>query len=453
MDNGNKKEDITIYFPENLSNINIDFEYLSKIKDHKFFGFFCDKIEKYPSKIIKKRLIDLIKILNSSNINHNLIREYMTEGVPDELPGLRSILWKILFGVLPLNINLWEEKLDDKRTKYNKLKENTIVKLELAQKNMENNKKEEKNGGGSNNNSGKQTLPQKQNSFKIDKSMDHPLNTSSNSLWKTYFDDQTLYEEVYKDVRRTRTHMSFFFMPAFNEDGKNKITNEELLELNLHNHNNNKKKDSNSSKIKFESNADVLCRILFIYAKKYPKIRYVQGMNEVLAPIYYCFSLDKNPYFIYNVEADAFICFENFMNKIQDIFVREKDNSETGINVRLRKINEILKIIDKDLYNHFLNEKIELQFFAFRWYTLFFTQELELPEVLRLWDTILSEENIFDFMTFLCLAVIKQKRSELIAQDFSGIMTTLQNLEKINVENTIQYANDIRENYYGKHMK
>ena len=38
-----------------------------------------------------------------------------------------------------------------------------------------------------------------------------------------------------------------------------------------------------------ETYADVLHRILFIYAKLNPGIKYVQGMNEVLAVIYYCF--------------------------------------------------------------------------------------------------------------------------------------------------------------------
>lgn len=38
-----------------------------------------------------------------------------------------------------------------------------------------------------------------------------------------------------------------------------------------------------------ETHADVLARVLFIYAKLNPGIKYVQGMNEVLAVIYYCF--------------------------------------------------------------------------------------------------------------------------------------------------------------------
>jgi hypothetical protein len=38
-----------------------------------------------------------------------------------------------------------------------------------------------------------------------------------------------------------------------------------------------------------ETHSNVLARVLFIYAKLNPGIKYVQGMNEVLAVIYYCF--------------------------------------------------------------------------------------------------------------------------------------------------------------------
>lgn len=38
-----------------------------------------------------------------------------------------------------------------------------------------------------------------------------------------------------------------------------------------------------------ETHADILTRILFIYAKLNPGIKYVQGMNEVLAVLYFVF--------------------------------------------------------------------------------------------------------------------------------------------------------------------
>ena len=39
---------------------------------------------------------------------------------------------------------------------------------------------------------------------------DHPLNNKAGSLWNKFFKDQELWEEIEKDVRRTRSDMTFF---------------------------------------------------------------------------------------------------------------------------------------------------------------------------------------------------------------------------------------------------
>lgn len=43
-----------------------------------------------------------------------------------------------------------------------------------------------------------------------------------------------------------------------------------------------------------EAHWEVVERILFIYAKLNPGIAYVQGMNEIVGPIYYTFATDLN---------------------------------------------------------------------------------------------------------------------------------------------------------------
>ena len=43
-------------------------------------------------------------------------------------------------------------------------------------------------------------------------------------------------------------------------------------------------------------NYDTLRRILFFYAKEHQDINYVQGMNEIIAIIFYIFSKDDNPF-------------------------------------------------------------------------------------------------------------------------------------------------------------
>jgi len=274
--------------------------------------------------------------------------------------------------------------------------------------------------------------------------MDHPLNNTKTSKWKNYFDDIELFEEIDKDVRRTRTHMNFFFMPAKCNKHLNNIKNEEISEHAEKKRNEPSYFQDSKNKASFDTNADLMGRILFIYAKKYPDVRYIQGMNEILAPLLYCFSNDHNPYFYLNVEADTYNCFENLMNEIKDIFIRKRDNTETGIQTRLKNLNMILRVIERDIYNHFANEKVELQYFAFRWYTLFFTQEFEMPDVLRLWDSLLAEDEKFDFINMICIAIIKIKRQEILQNDFAGIMLNIQNFEKIEVENIIKYGLELR---------
>lgn len=41
--------------------------------------------------------------------------------------------------------------------------------------------------------------------------MDHPLSVNRDSAWNQYFKDQDIWEEIEKDVKRTRTDLSFFY--------------------------------------------------------------------------------------------------------------------------------------------------------------------------------------------------------------------------------------------------
>jgi hypothetical protein len=392
-----------------------------ELNEHKFFGILVEKAISISSEKIKNKVFEIINLLTTSKLNSMILNKLIFEGLPDDIPSLRSLIWKILLNFLPTDVSQWESEADKKRTEYNKLRKQYLEKLEL----------DRLKGEGKNDSS---TVKKK----KI--IIDHPLAITNDSKWKSYFDDMELWEEIDKDVRRTRTNMHFFFMPA-----KSGIISNELITQVA-----DKKRNEPSFSLKgssFETNADVMCRILFIYAKKYPNVRYVQGMNEILAPIFYCFSLDQNPYFNKNLEADSFLCFESMMNEISDIFIRIKDNTPTGIQTKIKRLREILRMIDKPIYDHFVEQKLEIQFFVFRWITLFFTQEFEMPDLLRLWDSILSESDRFEFLNFLSLGIIKMKRQEILSSDFAEMMLTLQNLEKVDVERLIQNAVDIKYDF------
>jgi hypothetical protein len=47
----------------------------------------------------------------------------------------------------------------------------------------------------------------------------------------------------------------------------------------------------------------------------------VQGMNEILATLYYCFYDGQSPNEFVN-EADLFFCFSNVISEVRDTLVR-----------------------------------------------------------------------------------------------------------------------------------
>ena len=100
-----------------------------------------------------------------------------------------------------------------------------------------------------------------------------------------------------------------------------------------------------------ETHSDVLARILFIYAKLNPGVRYVQGMNEILAVVYYCFWHSDDCFQEY-FESDLFFCFTCLMSEIRDGFLRTMDSENTGINGKIRIFADMMHKIDPDLYNH-----------------------------------------------------------------------------------------------------
>jgi hypothetical protein len=85
-----------------------------------------------------------------------------------------------------------------------------------------------------------------------------------------------------------------------------------------------------------------MSRILFIYAKLNPKAAYVQGMNEVLAPIFYLVNNRKKEMID---EAACFFMFNNVMTDLIELNIEAFDKRENGIHGRIQEINKILLVV------------------------------------------------------------------------------------------------------------
>ena len=135
-------------------------------------------------------------------------------------------------------------------------------------------------------------------------------------------EDKKIITQIKKDLPRTRANVPFF---------KNKA---------------NLKKNSS------ETNYDIIARILFFFSKEH-KISYIQGMNELIAIIYYIFYNDDNPFFTKYVESDTYYCFCALVEEIEPIFhLNEASFSQLFINKQIQQINDILLKCEKDIYNY-----------------------------------------------------------------------------------------------------
>lgn len=185
--------------------------------------------------------------------------------------------------------------------------------------------------------------------------------------------------------------------------------------------------------------------ILLLFAKLNPAVRYVQGMNEVLSPIYYVFSTATDEQVSENAEADSFFCFVRLLSDNVDHFCKQLDDSSVGINSTLSRLMGLLKANDEELWRHLeFKSKVKPHFYAFRWITLLLTQEFSLHTIMRIWDSLLSNPSgVQEMLLRVCCAMLLCVKSRLLSGDFIANLKLLQHYPEVNIEHLLQVARDI----------
>ena len=288
---------------------------------------------------------------------------------------------------------------------------------------------------------------------------DNKNNNNNKEEFLTYLGqctDKNLLELINKDINRTRVDMNFFNSLA-NKD--NKMTKEEQMKMLSFKNNciypNYKnvyiKGRDKITVFENETHCDIIERILYIYSKLNKDVGYVQGMNELIAPIYYCFCKDSNVN-IENVEADTFWCFSLLMKDLKKLFLKENDVLKGGILDRIYLLDLIISKIIKDIYKTLLKKNVSTINYAISWVNLLFCQDLMMPDILRLWDIIFSEKDRLCFVYYFSMAILqyKKKKIEDKTKDFSDLLIEIKSLQNENIEKIIDLAVKLKKNYEKK---
>ncbi|KAK9933181.1 hypothetical protein M0R45_020385 [Rubus argutus] len=364
-----------------------------------------DKGTATPSPEDFSRQSQLLAELSKKVVNVRELRKIAWQGISDSA-GIRSTVWKLLLAYLPPDRALWPSELAKKRSQYKHFKDELLMNPSVGS-----HRKLEDNGTSCDSDESKC-----QSKGLLSRSQiahgEHPLSLGKSSIWNQFFQDTEIIEQIDRDVKRTHPDMHFF------------------------------SGDSQFAK----SNQDALKNILVVFAKLNPGIRYVQGMNELLAPLYYVFKNDPNEEYAAAAEADTFFCFVELLSGFRDHFCQQLDNSVVGIRSTITRLSQLLKEHDEELWRHLeITTKVNPQFYAFRWITLLLTQEFNFADSLHIWDTLLSDpEGPQETLLRVCCAMLILVRRRLLAGDFTSNLKLLQNYPPTNISHLLYVANKLR---------
>ena len=381
MEQNQQNQKIHTKKPDNLTYVN---NFIAKTNK---------KMLSTPKNVQQKACSSIAAILDK---NKSLIKQYSSEGIPDEIPILRAFIWKLLLNYLPEDPKKWEETLNKKRTDYKNYKVFIEGRLQLE-------------------------------------------------LKEKKYKSKDVLEQIIKDVYRTNSENPFFYELV---DKNNKKSKEEIMKIYE------KRKSCTFKDINEiyyddkanENHVEVMKRILFIYTYLCQDISYHQGMNELLAPLFYCFTYDKT----YedeteeNIEADSYWCFHYLMSKVSLSFVSGKNR---GLDAKSYIFEVCLKYVDEDIYNKLVELNIRSEYYCYKWFILLFSQEFEINSLLKLWDLIFSNDDFYYYVVYIGIAIMVMKKNIIVNGEMVDIMQTLQNFEDIKIEELIAKTKEINEKY------
>lgn len=149
--------------------------------------------------------------------------------------------------------------------------------------------------------------------------------------FKELEEDYLLWQQIEKDTSRTHAEFSFFATSSTNIliPYLTSARRQKFKLINGDDQASYKQFLADKEKQRKTYRYDYMTRILYIYAKLNPRILYVQGMNEILAPIFYLVNVTKPANMI--EQSSCFYMFNSAISDIIELHIKDLDKSEHGI--------------------------------------------------------------------------------------------------------------------------
>jgi hypothetical protein len=183
-------------------------------------------------------------------------------------------------------------------------------------------------------------------------------------------------------------------------------------------------------------------RILYVIGSTYHTLKYVQGFNELLMPIYYIF-MNAPELFPTDdaLEATAFHALHTLISgtALVELFAIQDDSSTL-----LHNLNQFEDLMRTYLpLSHRIVRALKLHpaCYCFKWFSLMFAQEHELGQLVELWDVLFEHlDDLLEYLYLVGLGHVAQMENRLNPKNFSQSIHVLQNASDCDLPRAMEYA-------------
>jgi hypothetical protein len=140
--------------------------------------------------------------------------------------------------------------------------------------------------------------------------------------------------------------------------------------------------------------------MLLTYNEYNRDLGYVQGMSDLLAPIYA----------VTQDDAIAFWGFQHFMDRMERNFLRD----QSGMRKQLLTLDHLVQLMDPKLYIHLQSADSTNFFFFFRMLLVWFKREFQWLDILHLWEVLWTDYLSSNFHLFIALAILEKHRDVIM---------------------------------------
>ncbi|BAM42194.1 GTPase-activating protein [Theileria orientalis strain Shintoku] len=189
---------------------------------------------------------------------------------------------------------------------------------------------------------------------------------------------------------------------------------------------------------------DCMERVLFVWSVRNPQSGYVQGINDLLTLFVIVFLrpyINKFKFTIEDlsfltdehlreVEADSFYCLSEILSQLLDNYTE----NQPGVYRSLKRLCDLVRRIDNELYRHLEDVNVDFMQFPFRWMNCMLIREIPTDCSIRLWDTYISEirNGMVTFHEYVSAAFLSCWSEQLMSMDYQHCLLFLQQLPTSN---------------------